>query len=377
MSRIRPARLALPWVLGLAMACTEQSEPPAAPPSAPAAAPAAAEQRARPATIETTTTTTTITPPARQCEGEGLARFPCDHGTLCASVDALDDTVTLTELLCVVRSARSPDDTLRIGDILRDLPARFRLNFTLKHGTKGSGLRGHPQELMADVVGDALAKRSQSADLDFPRVIMWDQATGTTISFNGGLTASGADTRTQTGADRLDLMGWDSKAHRFELWGLDIPVGHEGGDSAWAVAPYQPHEPDDDCLRCHGPRSRPIWPMYPDWPGFYGSDNDELTGDSTHQTTEREFLGYFRHCVAAGPVVPQVGDQPAVDCAKVRGAAAALPDGATPGPADLVDTRRRYDTLFAAGLDEELGARFRRADRDAVRTYITGLDERL
>lgn len=308
------------------------------------------------------------------CANAGLSDFACSHNDLCSGVDLLDDELTLTEFLCTARVTHNVRGPLRVGDVLADLPVAFRKNFTLKHGTKERGLRGHAQELMADVVSDALAQRSQSADLDFPRVIMWDEATGFTISYNGGLTVSDGSGRAQTGANRLDLMGWDAEARAFQLWALDLPVtDHEVSETQetmlpWSIEPFQPTDKDDNCTHCHGPQSRPIWPMYPDWPGFYGSDNDELTAPSGHQATERDFLTYFRRCVAPGPV--GTGSGP---CKKVRDAAL---DPKGHQPSRLVDTRRRYDTLFDNDVDAYLRRWFDRVDGDDVRAYITGLDGR-
>lgn len=314
----------------------------------------------------------TTTAPTRTCEGTGLARFPCEHERICATIDTTDELVTLPEFLCVARTASSPAGSLRVGDILRLLPVAFRKGFTLKHGTKEKGLRGHPQELMAEVVSDALAQNSQSADLDFPRVIMWDDTSGFTISYNGGLRASDGTTRAQTGAGRLDLMGWDAETKAFALWAVDLPIEPREEGGPWNIAPYQPHDEDDNCASCHGPRSRPIWPMYPDWPGFYGSDNDELSGPSGHQKAEREFLTYFRECVAPGPASTDRGGSP--DCDGPREAAAQRLGADSPH--DLVDQRRRYDTLFAADVEHYFSERFDSIDAAAVRDYIEGLDDK-
>lgn len=340
--------------------------PPGPPP--PTTRPSPSESEV-PAAGEQTAVVPEAAAPATTCSGHGLARLPCDADTLCADIDTDNDTVSLAEFVCVARTAASRQGPLRVGDVLRRLPPTFRKGFTLKHGTKQSGLRGHPQEVMADVVSDALAKRSQSADLDFPRVIMWDDTTGFTISYNGGLTASEDGSRSQTGADRLDLMGWNAQRKTFELWAVDLPVTERGPDEAWALAPYQPTAQDDNCTHCHGPDSRPIWPMYPDWPGFYGSDNDELTTDSPHQQTEREFLAYFRACVAPGATEAT----PGFDCSGPRKAAATR--AGSPRTEDLIDQRRRYDTLFADDMAEDYAARLAAIDAAAVRDYILGLDD--
>lgn len=139
------------------------------------------------------------------------------------------------------------------------LPKDFVVNFTLKHGKLRDGERGHLVE--RDV--------SQSSDPLAPRVIMWDERSGFTVSYNGG-------TPGQTEGQRLDVLEFDGATKAFRLSGLEFngrsaPVYQTDADIA---------EPGRKCARCHGPTFRPIFSMYPDWPSFYGSDNDELTDTS-------------------------------------------------------------------------------------------------
>ncbi|MEM6991222.1 MAG: hypothetical protein AAF721_12010 [Myxococcota bacterium] len=320
-------------------------------------------------------------------EGDGsLRHFGCLSQRLCSDVGRSSETdpdadsdVDAVDFLCAAQAAQAPEGgPLRMDDILSRLPPQFLHNFTLKHGTKEKGLRGHPQEIMADIVHQKLAKRSQSADLDFPRLMMWDESTGFTISYNGGLAGDGQGGRSQTGFDRLDLMRWDETAQTFELWALDLPIQPDEAQG-WRIEPYRPDDADDNCTDCHGPDSRPVWPMYPDWPGFYGSDNDELTAASTHQKTERTFLHYFRHCVVPGTVRRDA------TCRATQDAALA---GMQPPPSDEaqriealatshVDSRRRYGTLFTDRSARYLDSVFAEIDVGLVRDYLTGIDARL
>lgn len=262
----------------------------------------------------------------------------------------------LQAFLCAARAAPLDRDVLRISDVIARLPGRFRRSFTLKHGVAQSKLRGHPP---------ASRRLSTSADLDFPRVLMWDEVSGFSISFNGGLVASDGTGREQSAANRLGILTYDDKTHAFELWALDIPL--EKKDGAWRAEPYRITEGKDRCKRCHGPRSRPIWPMYPDWLGFYGSDNDELTKGTAHQTLEREFHGYVRECVAAR-------ETDATTCKKL--AARARKRAKTTGPrkgrshADRSDTRRRYATLFDASMTRHLHEVFTALDHQAIRAFL-------
>ena len=320
---------------------------------------------------------TTASPVLPGCDetDRSVGNFDCIRSSGCRGVDRADQQLDIVEFLCATADAESAEPgTLQIADVLETLPIAFQRNFTLKHGTQEAGLRGHPQEIMADVVGRRLAMNSQSADLDFPRVFLWDERTGFTISYNGGLTAEEGQGRTQTGANRLDMLRYDATTSSFELWALRLPLVEDPSarNHAWQIAPEQPSSEDDNCTRCHGPRSRPIWPMYPDWPGFYGSDNDELTKGTEHQRVELSFLEHFRLCVAPGVVSDNERCRSAVQHAQGNNATV----GDT-GQVQLIDQQRRYGTLFANALDVYMAERFAALDRTAIRGYLTGLEERL
>jgi hypothetical protein len=139
------------------------------------------------------------------------------------------------------------------------LPKDFLINFTLKHGKLRTGERGHLVE--RDV--------SQSSDPLAPRVIMWDERSGFTISYNGG-------TPGQTEGQRLDVHEFDAQTKKFRLLGLEF----NDSTAPEYKTDAEIAEANRKCARCHGPSSRPIFSMYPDWPSFYGSDNDELTNMS-------------------------------------------------------------------------------------------------
>ena len=146
------------------------------------------------------------------------------------------------------------------------LPEDFRMNFVLKHGLKRNGERGHLFE----------KKVSQSSDPLAPRVILFDERTGFSVSYNGG-------TSGQTAGERLDVMSWDQASKSFKLEQIDFPI-----------APGQPKLTTSDCVSCHGPSQRPIFAMYPDWPSFYGSDNDELMRKTPVQEVELKDYRQFR-----------------------------------------------------------------------------------
>jgi hypothetical protein len=144
------------------------------------------------------------------------------------------------------------------------LPKSFRSNFTIKHGLmtdeKGReihGPRGHLSE--GDIPG--LGQHSEPLAL---RAFLFDPYTGFGISYNGGVSPTTRDL--QTGGNSLDTITFDFGKKEFRLAKIDFPLQTAGK----AIPNSQ------NCTLCHGPSNRPIFSMYPDWPRFYGSDNDEL-----------------------------------------------------------------------------------------------------
>ena len=144
------------------------------------------------------------------------------------------------------------------------LSKSFVSNFTLKHGLmtdeKGAlvlGPRGHLPE--ADVPG--LGMHSEPLA---PRAFVFDPYSAFIISYNGGKKSDGVTP--QQGGDDLDTLSFDFNTKTFQLSKIAFPLQIQGQ----AVLSTQ------KCSLCHGDNGRPIFSMYPDWPRFYGSDNDEL-----------------------------------------------------------------------------------------------------
>jgi hypothetical protein len=159
------------------------------------------------------------------------------------------------------------------------LPKEFMINFVLKHGHEIKGVNGH---LVETVV-------SQSASPSAPRAIVWDERSGFATSFNGG----GAD---QTEPNRLDVLEWDDTAKVFHLSGLQF----DGANAPAFQTDAEIQEPNRKCAHCHGNQLRPIFSMYPDWPAFYGSENDELT-DKTQpvEVQELSMMTAFKRDIAS------------------------------------------------------------------------------
>jgi len=278
------------------------------------------------------------TPATPSCDSGRLEEFACDAAQRCRSVDRRDGALSLVEFLCIAEeTSRSQPASLR--SMLVTTPTSFRKNFTAKHGLARTGERGHVFEQLEAFLPPEVVASGQSASPTSPRTLIWDEGTGFTISFNG-------DAPGQNGGGRLDLMNYDPKREAFELWALELPV-------VAPVRPQQPHTEADDCAHCHGPRSRPIWPMYPDWPGFFGSDNDELTSPSPAATLEQGLWRSFQDCVAA----PRAG--------------AACEQVAPPVTDPSSGTRRgRFAGLFAPVLERELREAWPTIEASAVATYV-------
>lgn len=143
------------------------------------------------------------------------------------------------------------------------LPKSFLSNFTIKHGLMVDGPRGHLAE--ADIPG--LGQHSTPLA---PRAFVFDPYTGFAISYNGDVH--------QIGGQSLDTLSFNKETKEFRLVKIDFPLSEPG------VAKVN----SQNCTLCHGPNNRPIFSMYPDWPRFYGSDNDELR---LGEFPEKDFVG--------------------------------------------------------------------------------------
>ncbi len=266
------------------------------------------------------------------------ASFMCHQEELCRGIQ-YDGPMDLYGMLCQIAvepTAENKSQTM--AGIVERLPHRFRRNLSFKHGVKNGALRGHPMEVK---------DLTTTAHVEHPRVLMWDDDTGFTISFSGG-PADGIKEANRSDGE-LHMMAYDPSSAEFAFWSVNLPI--EQVDGRWKIEPEQPSEESADCRRCHGAQSRPVWAMYPDWPGVFGSDTDELSKDNPEQKFERKALARFRSCVVPG----SAAQANCVDSGQLQG-----------------DEHARYTSLFdektAAGLAED----FKDIDSDAIRSYLQG-----
>lgn len=137
-----------------------------------------------------------------------------------------------------------PGETLRISDILRQLPADFRSGFVLMRETRSI----------------------QGASDRAPRVLMFGDDARTVMTFNGE--------PSQHGFSRLEFASVAPESGRLEFRSIELPDGDTGFGHAKFSEPNPPL-----CMSCHGPTPHYIWTQYATWPGAYGrrDDNIELT----------------------------------------------------------------------------------------------------
>ena len=180
-----------------------------------------------------------------------------------AYIDLTKDEMTLDRFNKIFEI--HPEAT-ELSDLPALLPPEFRLNFVLKHGLLRKGPRGH---LVEKVV-------SQSSSPTSPRAMIWDERSGMVISYNGG-------SPDQLAWNRIDVMTFDKNKKTFALSAAEFPVANG-----------KVHYTTESCTTCHGSDQRPIFSMYPDWPSFYGSDNDEIVNDDSEvQVLEKRDYDFF------------------------------------------------------------------------------------
>jgi hypothetical protein len=245
--------------------------------------------------------------------GGVVAHANCSGFTL---AEYQNDVLDINEFSCFLEqynSVTTDKNDPTMESVIAQFPFHFKRNITLKSGIQVSdiGPNGHPIE--KDI--------STSATKEHPRVFLWDETTGFTASWNGH---PGDDRKKDNGFHRMDLYSFDMTTKKHNLMTWDPINGRQIVNGSHSSVPIEAK-----CIRCHGPNLRPTFPMYPDWPGFFGSFNDELAGypnakgkvitsdDSnviekitvpnaelanTIQLTEQKWLKDFRASIAGSPM---------------------------------------------------------------------------
>lgn len=214
----------------------------------------------------------------------------CDDEIYSAS-SLLDDVIDNKEFDFVLRNANEiskqiPDlgipteiiaelensNQLKMGTAVNLLPELLRKNVSFKHGLKFAGLRGHPVDSVI----------SQSGNTLYPRVVLWDEENGFSLSWNGGI-------MNQTAGDRIDVLGYNHEEQKYFAHAVEFPIVTRVDDCfTYDKKDSTNLDNNNKCSRCHGPNLRPIWNMYPDWAAFYGSDNDEIAYEATEADSQEK-----------------------------------------------------------------------------------------
>lgn len=167
------------------------------------------------------------------------------------------------------------DEKPTMETIIGQLPTHVKRNLTLKRGNNIEKTINGQVVILGPHGHLAPTNESSSATPMQPRVLVWDEKSGFTASWNSGNSDHSA-------SDRVDLYDFDfaTKKHRLMAWTqaeglLDANTVDKTGRS---------------CVTCHGEVQRPIFPMYPDWPQFYGEFNDEMAGYGKNEQALRADL---------------------------------------------------------------------------------------
>ncbi len=131
----------------------------------------------------------------------------------------------------------------RIEDVIPQLPPEFHEHYTLMHTSRSL----------------------QGASPTAPRGILFGKDAKLVISFGGDPQLNGFDT--------LEVIQFRADRREFEFRQIRFPEG----DTTKTVD-FSPANPSL-CMGCHTNRLRPNWERYPEWPGAYGSADDNPTNE--------------------------------------------------------------------------------------------------
>lgn len=161
-----------------------------------------------------------------------------------------------------------------------DLSALHALLRTGAVGSVEDLLARLPEAMRAQYVLVYESRSEQGASHEAPRAVLYNADATLVLTFNGE--------PNQSGYDRVETLGFDRRARRFQLQELRF----ERATRRVSASELNPPR----CLRCHGREPRPIWDSYPSWPGVYGTRADGATPEE---------LAALTRFVAARPAHPR------------------------------------------------------------------------
>jgi hypothetical protein len=138
-------------------------------------------------------------------------------------------------------------------DLLALLPEKYRRSYTMIYDS--------------DSIQDATPAN--------PRVVLYGRLAKFILTFNGD--------PSQVGYDRAEILQFRDDTQQFEL----RKITFTGGTAT--ISDANPAE----CVFCHGTDPRPFWSSYNNWPGVFGSQDDNLYGDEV--TSFASFIAMAPH----------------------------------------------------------------------------------
>jgi hypothetical protein len=129
-----------------------------------------------------------------------------------------------------------------VDDLLSRMPTRLLENFTLAF--QSGSLQG------------------PCADKSTPRVILYSPDDEFTMAVTGNTSTPGCGD--------VEMLELNKDTRKVALRAVDL------------TDPFS-RTKDQSCASCHGASAHPIWNNYPDWPGMFGHDDDQLAGDEKEE----------------------------------------------------------------------------------------------
>lgn len=166
------------------------------------------------------------------------------HSSIVFAAAQAGERITADRILKIIEKK----EISTIDELLPDLPAELRENYSLVYGTRNTAQ--HASELT-------------------PRVILFSDDGGFQLAFTGDESVQGGN--------RLEMITQQSDGS----YSFSQVVLEKGKAPSLELNPAF-------CKSCHGKVPRPIWDAYPFWPGVYGSDHDKLkpAGNSLYKGEE-------------------------------------------------------------------------------------------
>lgn len=178
-------------------------------------------------------------------------------------------------VFCIEELPSLANSSSSMEALIEKLPTNVKQNVTFKRGNNIEKTINGKKEILGPHGHIAPASESQSATPEQPRAFVWDEKSGFTASWNSG-------NPTHSAADRLDLYSFDFKKNEHQLLSWTAKEGF--------ADQFLKDQNGRQCVTCHGQAQRPIFPMYPDWPQFYGEFNDEMNGYNSKENALRSDL---------------------------------------------------------------------------------------